>query len=41
MSFDMYKCQRYQKYVDSEGFNRLVFFFLLRELRFFKDTLFN
>lgn len=27
MSFDMYKCQRYQKYVDSEGFNRLVFFF--------------
>lgn len=40
MSFDMYKCQRYQKYVDSEGFNRLVFF-LLRELRFFKDTLFN
>ena len=41
MSFDIYKCQRYQKYVDGEGFNRLVFFFLIRELSFCKDTLLN
>lgn len=36
MSFDIYKCQRYKKYVDSEGFTRLLFFLTKGDLAFLK-----